>query len=212
MPRMLSRASTLAVLVIALGPDAPAQAQERRVDTRLIGEICSLIGGMNRDREPDSPYLYLYERNVYRASGVDIDNDTEEEIAERVGAMWEEAYPTLVCNNTQFDVREGNILKFAVAIRFGEFIEDAAWLWNIHWAFNLVDCSDGRTVLDYIDKEIELNRGTPNESVLRRYHDVVRSVGGKRRSELTEVRWNVPPGETCSWERPKPAINLYGNQ
>jgi hypothetical protein len=192
--------AALAVLTVALSlaAPAPAEAQERRADTRLIGEICSLIGGMNRDWTPGSPYAYHYERNIYEASGVDIDNDTDEEIGEGVSALWDAAYYQLICNNTQFDVREGNILKFAVKIRFREFIEDAAMLWNIPWAFNLVDCSDGRTVLDYIEKEIDLNLGNANESVLRRYHDIVRQAGGKRRAELTEVRWNVPPGATCS--------------
>jgi hypothetical protein len=153
-------------------------------DRRKIGGICNFISSMSRDNNPNSSYVYLYEKNIYEASCVDIDNDTDEEISRKVNALWNAYEDELVCYNTSFDVKNGSVLKFAVAIRFQDFIEDAAFLWKIN--LNKIDPSDNRTVLDYVEQRIDLSRGNANEPILRRYYEILRQSGAKHRRELQE--------------------------
>lgn len=55
-------------------------------------------------------------------------------------------------------------------------------MWKVD--LNQVDDADGRTLLDYVDKELELKRGTINEPSLQQYHDMLRQAGARRASEL----------------------------
>ena len=86
-----------------------------------------------------------------------------------------------VCNNTQFDVTDGSILKYAVTTYFDDFIDDI-----IRWKINLnkVHASDNRTLLDYIQYQMEHNKGNALENKFRYYYNKLKAAGAKHRSEL----------------------------
>ena len=108
--------------------------------------------------------------------------DSEEEAGRKIRAMWTKYEDKLICNNTRFDVLDGNMLKFAASARFEDFLFDTAMIWQVN--LNRVDPSDGRTVLDYVQKEIDKNRGSALEGKLKTYYDMLRTSGAKHRSEL----------------------------
>ena len=87
----------------------------------------------------------------------------------------------LYCNNLQFDVGNGSVLKFGVATKFGNFISDV-----ITWGVNLnkVDETDERTLLDYVRWQMEENQGNPIAERMRLYYRALRKAGAKHRSEL----------------------------
>lgn len=97
--------------------------------------------------------------------------------------MWErfEEKGLLVCNNLQFDVANGRLLKFAASSLFEPFIYFAA---DLKLGLTRVDETDGRTILDYL-KDRSQRAG---DSVVARhcqvYYDVLRKAGAKHRSEL----------------------------
>lgn len=50
---------------------------------------------------------------------------------------------------------------------------------------NHVDASDGRTVLDYVDGELERQQASPNEATLRHYRNELRKAGAKHAGEVS---------------------------
>lgn len=146
---------------------------------KLMG-MCMLIGSRTRDKQPIGPSEYLYYRRILEASCVDAD-DSEQMARKKIQAMWLEFEPEMVCENLQFDVTPGSYLKYAVATRFNEFLENA-----IEWQVNLnkMDPSDGRTVLDYVAFHRERNKGNTIEKKMDYYYDLLREAGAKHKSEI----------------------------
>jgi hypothetical protein len=143
--------------------------------------LCTLISERDEDPSPKGRYQWLYQRQLMDASCVDVATDSEELIAQKISKMWKENEETLICNNTRFDISNGNLIKYAVASKFDEFLISAA-SWNLN--FNKVDKSDGRTVLDYIHDHIDRHKGHPIERKLKQYYRMLREAGAKHRSEL----------------------------
>lgn len=143
--------------------------------------LCMTISERGEDPNPQGRYTWRYQRMLMKASCVDITQDSEELIAQKISKMWKENEDTLICNNTQFDISNGNLIKFAVAMKFDEFLLDVAD-WKVN--FNKVDKTDGRTVLDYVQAHIERNKGHEIEIRLKKYYEMLRKAGAKHRSEL----------------------------
>ena len=145
--------------------------------------LCMCIGSRIEDPQPTPTYRYLYTRKFYEAARVDTATDSKATIAEKITGMWKvyEQTNLAVCNNTQFDVTDGSVLKYAVTTYFIEFVEDIIQ-WKI--PLNKVDASDNRTLLDYIKAQLERNKGNALESKFQLYYDRLKAAGAKHRWEL----------------------------
>lgn len=143
--------------------------------------LCMAVAERGEDPNPRGRYHWLYQRKLMDAACVDISQDSEQVIAQKIAYMWKVNEESLTCENTQFDVTNGSLIKFAVAMKFDEFLISAAE-WKIN--FNKIDRSDGKTVLDYIQEHMELNKGSSIENRLHRYYVMLRKAGAKHRHEL----------------------------
>lgn len=143
--------------------------------------LCMFVDSKEKDPNPQGRFVWKYQRKLLEAACADPAKDSEEEIGRKILNMWKENEATLICNNTKFDVANGNILKFAVNLKFDEFLIDAA-----HWKVNLnkVDEMDGRTLLDYVQAQIERNNGLPAQPTLKQYYAMLKKAGAKHRAEL----------------------------
>ena len=154
-------------------------------DLEKIGNICLNLTNFTKDPAPRGEYSYMYQRKIYDAACVDLQKDSEALMKRKIQEMWRiderQPRPRMTCNNLQFDVVAGNILKFAVRKRFQEFLEDAVW-WGVH--LNRVDASDQRTVLDYVKDELDRTSHPSTRSTLQAYYQILREGGAKHRSEL----------------------------
>lgn len=148
---------------------------------KKLRAMCGMVGDFTKDPEPQDKYEYLYQRRIFEAACVDLYKDSADEIARKVSQLWKENEDLLICNNTQFEVINGNIIKFAIDKSFDTFIFDL-----IDWKvdFNKVDETDGRTVLDYVKYQMERAEGTSLEVRLNFYYKSLKSAGAKHRSEL----------------------------
>ncbi len=146
-----------------------------------IEDICDSIFDHTEDNDPDSPYAYLYQQIIEEASCVKK-GDSKAEKIKKINEMWNRLEDELICNSTRFNVKNGNILKLAVARRFDSVIYDVAQVWKIN--LNRVDPSDKRTVLDYVRDKIEIYKNTGNEKVLEDYYKILRAGDAKHASEL----------------------------
>ena len=139
------------------------------------------IDSKEQDPNPQGRFVFKYQRKLLEAACANPITDSEEEIGKKVAALFKQFEGQLICNNIKFDVSNGNLIKFAVNLKFDEFLIDMC-----HWKvnFNKVDETDGRTVLDYVRDQLVLNKGLPQEPVLKGYYDMVRKAGGKHKFEL----------------------------
>jgi hypothetical protein len=172
----------LVFLILLLGSALPCLAQQKAPTCQngdKLPNICMAIGTASTDNT--ARYQFTYQRIISDAACV-TPEDSEEEAGRKIREMWTQYEDKLICNNTRFDVQNGSMLKFAASARFEDFLFDASMIWKVN--LNRVDPSDGRTVLDYVQKEIERNRGTSIESKLESYYDMLRTAGAKHRSEL----------------------------
>lgn len=147
-----------------------------------LEQICSSVNAMEPDDGPSPTYRYFYQRQVMEAACVDSENDSVEVRNEKIGRMWK-AFENkeLVCNSLQFDVPNGNIIKYAAMMNFDTFIRDVI-RWNVN--LNKVDAFDGRTLLDYLSFHIERTKGGEIEKKLKYYYGILRKAGAKHKSEL----------------------------
>lgn len=150
---------------------------------KLMG-LSMYIDSKQRDPNPQGPngqYDWKWQRKMFEAACVDAIKDSEEEIGRKISSMMKQHEAKLEVNNTKFDVSNGNIIKFAVNLKFDEFL-----IWMAKWKvdFNKVDVTDGRTVLDYVSDQIIRNKGLPQEPVLKGYYNMIKKAGGKHKYEL----------------------------
>ena len=172
----------LVLFILMLGSALPCLAQQKAPtcpNDNKLGHLCAAIADGKKDTS--GKYQFHYQKIISDAACVSS-RDSETEIAKKVQRLWASYEDKLVCNNVRFDVQDGNILKFAASARFEDFLFDAAMVWKVN--LNRVDPSDGRTVLDYVQKEIDRNKGTSIESKLKSYYDMLRTSGAKHRSEI----------------------------
>lgn len=123
---------------------------------------------------------YMYQVRVKKAACVQQDDSTEQAL-KKIRDFWTAQSNLPTCNNVQFDVLDGNVLKFAASSKFDEFLDDM-----ITWGadLNTVDPSDNRTVLDYVQYHIKKNEGNDLQKRFLRYFAKLRAAGAKFASEL----------------------------
>ena len=132
-------------------------------------------------KEIIEPPYYLFQKKIYEAAWVDFYKDSREVAFAKIRRMWLQYEDKLVCNGLNFDVINGNLIKYAINTKFDDFI-DVVSEWGIN--LNKVDESDGRTILDYTSYHMKRNEGTEVATRLKSYYDTFRKAGAKHKHEL----------------------------
>lgn len=178
-----SKVRSLIILLsfIVTSKGLSAQTNEPCFNPAALKNICMFIDSRSKVEKPVLQYEYTFIYKLFSAACVDPAVDSEEVIAQKIRRMWLKYEDQLVCNSMKFDTTDGNIIKFAVAQTFDDLI-----YYVTKWGVNLnrVDKYDKRTVLDYIQFQINKNKGTAIEGTLQNYFKRVRQAGGKFASEL----------------------------
>lgn len=150
-------------------------------DPKKLRGLCAVVGDLTEDSNPQGKYKYMYQRRIFEAACVNVNIDSEEMIAAKVSKVWKDNEDRLICNSTRFEVSNGNIIKFAVDMTFDSFISDMV-LWKVD--LNKVDETDGRTVLDYVQYQIERAKGSALEPRISFYYRTLKLGGAKHKHEL----------------------------
>lgn len=157
-------------------------ANDGCADKAKLEKIC--LDVLSKSSAPDeSPFQYSYEMKLHAAACANPEIENEEAVNRKIRAMWKRLENDLICNTTDFDVPRGSILKYAVKMRAFDLVSQAAESWKVN--LNRVDEADGRTLLDYVRSEIEKNKGTNLEPVLKGYYKVLQRSGAKHKAELS---------------------------
>ena len=132
--------------------------------SRLAG-ICSDVRTGNASR---------YESKIEQAACVSP-SDSQRDRQRKIQDAWNQFDSYLHCDG--FNVRRGNILKYAINQGVSGFIYTAVNVWRVD--LNRPDASDGKTVLQYVESELERSRGTPQESMYQSYYNELRRGGAR---------------------------------
>ena len=135
------------------------QAQEKKV------EVCNCpepervdyakICAYSRDKrvaEEESPVDYLFQEILLKMSCVDLKNDSQETIIQKVNCMWNKYKTKFACDSLEFNVPNGNVLKFTLNFNFPDFVYYMGDYYNVDFMF--IDPADGKTIIQYLDEEI----------------------------------------------------------
>lgn len=159
---------------------ATAVAAQECPNPAKLKNICMMVSERVQDKDPAVKHRYRYRTQIMAASCVEP-GDAPAAMRAKVDAMWRQNQQRLICNSLQFDMQNGSIVKFALNQHFDAFLDDAI---ELGVPLNLVDASDGKTVLDYVQDKIQRNAGKETAKTLQAYYDRLRKAGAKHRSEL----------------------------
>ncbi|RYG89559.1 MAG: hypothetical protein EON59_01415 [Alphaproteobacteria bacterium] len=178
-------------LVLSTG----AQAQSSSVATRgpydlsQLRGICSFV--YDRARQPaGSVYYYSFQKMMADAAGAQPDDDVDARRI-RVRYLWLDNQHAFRCTAQNFNLSNGNLLKYSVRSRSFEFIVAAIEDW--HLELNFIDLADHRTILDYVAREAEANDGNSDSATINSYLDALREVGAKHCFEVVDPKYCAHP-------------------
>lgn len=178
-------ATSAAIARVPASPDQFVAQPTAAFQPEKLRGICNNIYGKIEDKTDRDNWAFAYERQIYEAAGVDFKHDTAAEARNKIKTMWMQNQSHLRCNRGDFDVTNGSVLKYAVAKRTFDFIDNATSVWGVE--LNLPDQSDGKTLLDYVEQKVVENAGNDLEPVLITYRDKLVSYGAKRSRELSDT-------------------------
>ena len=142
--------------ITVLAETTQGEAPKVCPNTKALRGMCMFVGSKTGASDPQGRYRWRYQEKLLDAACVDFLLDSEDEIGRKIAKVWNDNDDKLTCNSTSFDVPDGSLIKFAVNMKFDEFIFDIA-AWGVE--LNKVDAADGRTVLDYVRDSIRFDIG-----------------------------------------------------
>jgi hypothetical protein len=131
------------VAAVADGCPAP-----EKVD---YAKICSY----SRDKKlapEDSELNYLFEQQILKMSCATEGKDSPQAIKQKTSIMWNTYRTKFACDSLEFNVPNGNILKFSMNFNFPDFIYTMVNTYDLDMDFK--DPADNKTIIEYLDEEI----------------------------------------------------------
>lgn len=147
--------------------------------------LCIYVDDWTTDPEP-SKYRFAYERVLYEAAGAQR-SDAPEVRSNEMSHLWTNHLLGYTCSSISFDIGRGNFAKFAVANHFDHFIYWMTRGWRLRpAALNAIDCSDGRTLLDYVRDHLRKERASDGvfRGKLESYERLLVAAGASGAAEL----------------------------
>ena len=194
----LSAAVSAACISLALATPSPAAppSQMAALSPGQVVQLCNAVSdqilsrrGVQFDLEhgdeglfpPRGAGMYMYEEMVHTEAGVDP-GDGPDQVREKIQQFWLNNRDQLACQQLGFSVIRGNVAKLAFERSSNHVINDFIRRWNLD--LNFIDPADGKSVLDYVEGELEKSRGTSAEPIWQRYRDLLVRFGAMRSADL----------------------------
>lgn len=167
-----------------LNDTCPAISEEEF--TQQNKAICGDIAARTKAPAKESQYYeFYYEKRLFQMACVNIGIDDEETTIKKLQIFWNKYKTKFKCSSLDFEIPNGNLLKFALSQQMPDLIESLAQIWNLD--INFIDPKDGLNVMDYILAEIEKIKKLPNNTaalkVYEEYKMRVIDSGGKPSKE-----------------------------
>jgi hypothetical protein len=161
-----------------------------------VANLCSAVETQAYELDPfHDSIIYQYQTLLYREAGVKP-ADGEAVVNEKLRRYMNARLPEMQCNLINFNPRNGNLLKLAVARQVDPFLNDAIRIWKID--LNQVDAIDGFTMLDYAEQRMDTYK--PDRLKRRPFENIygrLRKAGAKHRFEIAANGAALPPVESA---------------
>lgn len=173
-------------LAVPASSDQPVASTVPRgnYDMSKLRGICSFA--YSRMRAPEgSGYRFMFEKMMDEAVGVNSGDDVETR-RNRVRYLWLDNQDYFVCDASNFNLINGNLLKYSVSSRSYDILNVALENWQLE--LNFIDHVDHRTLLDYVAREAAANSGNSDSPTLDEFKWVLEEIGAKHCFELIEPK------------------------
>ena len=74
--------------------------------------LCMFVDSKELEPNSQGRFVFKYQKRLLEAACADPIKDNEEEIGRKIAKLFKENEAILICNNTKFDVSNGNIIKW----------------------------------------------------------------------------------------------------
>lgn len=163
---------------------APANLCPGQFDLTKLNGLCDFV--FDRTRLPlGSTYRFEWDRAISEAACTSPAEPADAQRA-KIQRLWNQHQARFRCTSPTFDVSQGSVLKYAISSGSFSFVNTVLARWALD--LNHIDPSDGRTILDYTKRQLDVNRGSSNEHQLQEFFNQIRARGGKFASELSNTR------------------------
>lgn len=160
--------------------NATGSTSPTKFDLSKLNGLCDYVFDRTR-MPPGSSYRFEYERSINEAAGTSPAEPIEVQ-REKIQRLWNNHQESFRCISPTFDVSRGSVLKYAIRTGSFSFVNAVLARWELD--LNHIDPSDGRTILDYTKRELDVNRGSSNEFQLQEFFNLMRAHGAKFAHEL----------------------------
>jgi len=148
----------------------------------VIAVLCRTM--RTQQKSIKRPRFSYAENTLMELAGVDPDNSTSAEMRQKMEAFFKANYKCLECRSIVPPFPEGNYLK---QLASGNYLRQfQTFLRGYRFPVNIIDESDGCTVLDYVDAKIRTT--PPNAPNILEYLQKVRALlireGAKHANDL----------------------------
>jgi hypothetical protein len=164
----------------AVQAEASSPVTRGPYDLGKLHGICDYV--YSRDRaSTGSGYRYTFQRMLADATRAKPGDDVETRRT-RLRYLWLDNQPVFGCTASNFDISNGNLLKYSISSRSYEFLNYAIEDWQLE--LNFIDPADHRTVLDYVEREAKANAGNSDSATIDEYFSALQQAGAKRCVEM----------------------------
>ncbi len=154
--------------------------------TKQFELICDQIY-TKKEATDESELSYSYQETLWKMSCAQEGDENLDEARKKIQSMWTKYRTSFSCDYPGVKVPRGNITKLSLDTGFSIFIFDAVK--NYKLDMNFKDPSDGKTIMDYINEEIQTyKKSTADVSAkIKEYENLYRLLeaqGAKHSKDL----------------------------
>ena len=125
---------------------------------------------------------WAFETRILDMAGIvfeDVHTDSSMKI---LNNFWNKYKTRFTFRSSEFNVENGNILKYAIVLNNTPFLETIVSTYQLD--INFIDPKDNKNVIDYVNDELEVATKTqgsnhPRVKVLKEYRELLEDLGGK---------------------------------
>lgn len=147
--------------------------------------VCNSINASKLATD-ETNFSYKYQEDLWKMSCAEVGKDTSETAKQKIQIMWNTYRTEFKCPGGVTDsIHNGNVTKYAMDNQFSTFVVYSIKKYELD--MNFIDPRDGKTLLDFVEEQLEMWKKTSFTSKTNEYqrvYDLLIKTGAKRAKDL----------------------------